>query len=195
MKIKKALIIALIVALLFSVAISPLAVSPAFAADAQTVSTEQVVEESSGIEEISDGFINYLKERYGDDYQYYYDKIIENWGSVEAYLLSFGERLPEKHRSTWQKFVGWLSEYSSVWAPAFAVIALIIAAVIGKKQFERIVKDCVDKKIAPIVSELNKQSKGIAAISTGTKALLPKSEKFNKSAEQLESSVRELTDG
>lgn len=199
MKIKRVLIIALIVVLIFSIAISPLAVSAALADDGHNIAAEQVSDdlptETNSIEEISDGFVNYLKERYGEDYQYYYNKIIENWGSVEAYLLSFGEKLPEEHRNAWQKFVGWLSEYSSVWAPAFAVIALIIAVAIGKKQLKRIVRDCVDKKVAPIISEMNKQSKGIAAISVGTKALLPKSDKFTESAEQLDSSVKELTDG
>lgn len=199
MKFKRIVLIILTFALLLALAVSPLAVSAALADDGQNVAVDQVADdlptESAGIEEISDGFVDYLKGRYGDDYQYYYDKIIENWGSVEAYLLSFGERLPDEHKTAWQYFVGWLSDYSSVWAPAFAVIALIIAAVIGKKQFEKIVKECVDKKVAPIISEMNKQSKGIAAISSGTKALLPKSEKFAESAEQLDSSAKELTDG
>ena len=199
MKIKKVLIIAIIAILLFAVAVSPLAVSAALADDGQNVAAVQVADglpvENSGIGEISDGFVNFLKEQYGEDYEYYYDKIIENWGSVEAYLLSFGERLPDEHKTAWQYFVGWLSEYSTVWAPAFAVIALIIAAVIGKRQFKRIVKECVDKKVAPIISELNKQSKGIAALSAGTRALLPKSERFAESAEQLDSSAKELTDG
>lgn len=193
MRTKRILAVILCVLIIVIAAACPF-IGAAYAAPDEPV-IEQVEDVQTGIENVADDFTAYLKERYGDDYQYYYDKIIENWGSVEAYLLSFGEKLPEEYKSGWDKFVGWLSEYSSVWAPAFAVVALIIAAVIGKKQFERIVKDCVDKKVAPIVSELNKQSKGIAAISTGTKALLPKSEKFNESAEQLESSARELTDG
>lgn len=199
MKLKRILIISLIIVLLFSIAISPLAVSAALADDGQDVVTEQVEDntltETNGIEEVSEGFVGYLKERYGEDYQYYYDKIIENWGSVEAYLLSFGERLPEEHRTTWQNFVGWLTEYSAVWAPAFAVIALIIAAVIGKKQFNKLVDRIVNAKLQPIVGELNKQSSATVSIIHAQKALLGSGDRFADSVKELEESEKELKNG
>lgn len=156
---------------------------------------EQVEDVRTDIATVADDFTAYLKERYGDDYQYYYDKIIENWGSIEAYLLSFGEKLPDEYKSSWDKFVGWLKDYAPVWAVPFAVAFLIISVLIGKKNLEKIIRNAVDNKVAPIVGELNKQSKGIAALSAATKDILPKNDKCAEDAQKLDDSVKELTNG
>ena len=186
------------VILLAVIALCPLISTAVYAADgSQEIAAEEEIntESTAGIEGVADNFLNYLKERYGDDYLYYYDKIIDNWGSVEAYLLSFGDKLPEEHKNAWQKFVGWLSEYSSVWAPAFAVAVVIIVALIGKKQFNKIVDRIVKVKLQPIVGELNKQSSATVSILHAQKALLGTGERFADSVKELEKSEKELKNG
>lgn len=144
---------------------------------------------------ITEQFTEYLKAKYGEDYEYYYNRIIEEWGSVEAYLLSFGKKLPEEYKTSWDYFVEWLGEYSPVWAPIFAVVIVILVAVIGKKKFDALVKNVVDKKIAPVIAELNKQSKSLATIAEANKALLPKNEKFADISSSLDNSAKELNNG
>lgn len=200
MKIKKVFTVLLCIALLV-VIFSLFIITVSVLADDGPQTVEDVIEIEEptdgplNIEGIADGFITYLKERYGEDYKYYYDKIIENWGSVEAYLLSFGERLPEERRTDWQKFVGWLTEYASVWAPAFAVAIVIIVALVGKKQFNAVVDRIVNAKLKPIVDELNKQSKATVSILHSQKALLGTGERFVDRVKELEDSEKELTNG
>ncbi|MDE6597604.1 MAG: hypothetical protein K2K60_03085 [Clostridia bacterium] len=148
--------------------------------------------EESNIDEIAASFTEYLKARYGEEYETYYNAIIEKWGSIEGYLLAFGDKLPEEHRNGWQKFVGWLSEYSSVWAPALAVVILIIIAVIGKKIFNKTLDRIVKLKVAPIVSELNLQSNATVAMIHAQKALLGNNERFTESVEELTVAEKEL---
>ncbi len=198
MRTKKILTVLFAVILLAVIALCPLISTAVYAADgSQEIAAEEEIntESTAGIEGVADNFLNYLKERYGDDYLYYYDKIIDNWGSVEAYLLSFGDKLPEEHKNAWQKFVGWLSEYSSVWAPAFAVAVVIIVALIGKKQFNKIVDRIVNVKLQPIVGELNKQSSATVSILHAQKALLGTGERFADSVKELEKSEKELKNG
>lgn len=137
-------------------------------------------------------FTEYLKAKYGEDYRYYYDRIIEQWGSIEAYLLSFGEKLPEEHRSGWQKFIGWLTEYSPVWAPVFAVILIILGGVIGKKQLNKLVERLVNSKLNPVVHELNLQSNATAAMLNAQKALLAGNERFTETVAEIDKAEREL---
>lgn len=133
-----------------------------------------------------------LKDKYGADYEYYYNEIIEQWGSVEAYLLALGEKLPEEYKTGWDKFVGWLDEYSVLWAPALAVCIVILVAVTGKKQFNKIVEKIVNGKLSPIVSELNLQSGATLSIMHAQKALLGNGEKFAENVKELEESERRL---
>ena len=155
------------------------------------VDTTETVEESN-IDEIAANFTDYLKARYGDEYELYYNAIIEKWGSVEGYLLAFGDKLPEYHKNGWQKFVGWLSEYSSVWAPALAVVLIIIVAIVGKKIFNKTINLIVKSKVAPIVSELNLQSNATIAMIHAQKALLGNNERFTESVEELTAAEKEL---
>ncbi|MDE6586124.1 MAG: hypothetical protein K2K80_05550 [Clostridia bacterium] len=164
--------------------------------DEQKPSTDETeappTEETDGLKDIVANFIEYLKKQYGEDYEYYYNQIIENWGSVEAYLLAFGGKLPDEYKTGWDKFVAWLGEYSVIWAPVLAVGIVVAVAILGKKQFEKIVEKIVTKMITPIVKELNLQSKAQAATIQGQKALLGNNPKFATTVTELEISEREL---
>lgn len=144
------------------------------------------------IDELVISFKKYLKGKYGEDYEYYYNLIIEQWGSVEAYLLSLGNKLPEEYKSGWDMFIGWLGEYSVIWAPALAVLIVIVVAVVGKKSFNIIVDKIVNVKLSPIVKELNSQSAATVSVMRAQRALLGNNERFAENVKELEESERRL---
>ena len=160
----------------------------------ETTPTEETDGDSSDIEQLAADFVSWLKDTFGEDYEKYYNNIITNWGSIEEYLLQFGEEnLPEQYQTGWQKFVGWLGEYSAIWAPILAVAIVVIVYIIGKKRFEAIVKKAVDSKTSALGAELNKQSKAQAAGNRAIRALLGTNEKFAENVKELEESEKELS--
>lgn len=144
-------------------------------------------EEGNDIQKLVDSFVAYLKDKYGEDYELYYNRIIEEWGSVEAYLLSLGENLPEDYKNGWEKFVGWLGEYASVWAPALAVVLVIVAALFGKKLVHRIAE--LFKKL---FQGSNQQSSALIAVIRAQKALMGTNEKFSENVKELEEAEKRL---
>ena len=156
-----------------------------------------------------EGFIELLKDRYGADYEYYYNLIIEQWGSIENYLLQFGEEnLTPEQNDVYRQVITALGETSVIWAPSLAIICLIVALIWGKKKLEGIiekfVKGYIDKTqddSANIQStqeaqnaELNRQSKALAATMKGVQALLGTADKFAEQRGEIEESAKELSD-
>ena len=156
-----------------------------------------------------EGFIELLKGRYGADYEYYYNLIIEQWGSIEAYLLQFGEEnLTPEQNDVFRQVITALGETSVIWAPPLAIICLIVALIWGKKKLEGIiekfVKGYIDKTqddSANIQStqeaqnaELNRQSKALAATMKGVQALLGTADKFAEQRGEIEEAAKELSD-
>lgn len=137
-------------------------------------------------------YIDYLKARYGEDYEYYYNIIIETWGSVEGYLLSLGEKLPEEGKNSWDTFVGWLGEYAVIWAPPLAVILLVLAYIVGKRHFDKKLENIVSTLTNPITKELNRQSKAQIATIRSQKALMNANPKFADNVKELDEAEKEL---
>lgn len=159
-------------------------------------------EESASLEVLATQFIDYLKYKYGADYEQYYNAIIVQWGSVEGYLLAFGNKLPEQYQTGWDKFVGWLRDYSVIWATALAVVILIIAIIVGKKKFKKLkkwfiglVEKLVNKRLTPIETELNLQSKAIISQMHAQKALMGTTERFSDNVKELDVAEKELLNG
>lgn len=147
------------------------------------------------IDGVAAQFINYLKDKYGAEYEFYYNQIIEQWGSVEGYLLAFGNKLPEEYQSTWDKCVGWLNDYAPVWAVPLAVIIVIIVALVGRKVLNNAIERIVNAKLKPVEQELNLQSKATVSMMHSQKALLGNVPKFADNVKELEEAEKELTDG
>lgn len=145
-----------------------------------------------GVESIVDRFIANLKDRYGADYEYYLNAILEQWGSIEAYLLAQTDNLPEEFQTGYEDFIGWLSEYAPVWAPCLAVALIIIGFIVGKKALNKMLARLVDARVSPIQSELNKQSEAQAAQLKATRALLGTNEKFAEERKAAESAEKKL---
>ena len=106
---------------------------------------------------------------------------------MEAYLLSLGENLPEEYKNGWEKFVAWLGEDASVWAPALAVVLVIVAALFGKKLVHRIAE--LFKKL---FQGSNQQSVALIAVIRAQKALMGTNEKFSENVKELEEAEKRL---
>ena len=141
-----------------------------------------------------DKFTQYLKNKYGAEYETIYNGIIEQWGSIEAYLLQFGEEyIPEEYNAGWNAFIEWLSVNAPIWAPALAVACIIFIAVFGKKAFNKIVQKIVDAKVNLLSDELNKQSAALSAQMKALKMIMPTNEKCAAAVQELEEKEKELS--
>jgi len=146
----------------------------------------------SETENLVDRFIANLKDKYGDDYEYYLNAILEQWGSVEAYLLSLTDNLPDELQTGYADFIGWLGKYASIWAPCLAVALVIIGLIVGKKALNKVLNSIVEVRIQPIQAELNKQSEAQAAQLKATRALLGSNEKFAEERKAAEAAEKNL---
>lgn len=139
-------------------------------------------------------FTAYLKDKYGAEYGQIYNGIIEQWGSIEAYLLQFGEEyIPEEYNAGWSDFVEWLGVNAPIWATALALACVIFIAVFGKKAFDKMVKKIVDTKVSVLSTELNKQSAAISAQMKALKTIMPTTEKGAAAVQELDEKEKELT--
>ena len=148
--------------------------------------------DGSETENLVDRFIENLKAKYGEDYEYYLNAILEQWGSIEAYLLAQTDNLPEEFQTGYEDFIGWLSEYAPVWAPCLAFALIIIGFIVGKKALNKMLARLVDARVSPIQSELNKQSEAQAAQLKATRALLGTNEKFAEERKAAETAEKKL---
>lgn len=189
---KLLLSLVLVAAVLFAVLSAfPLAYAEALPPD--TVAEEPLEPtDISETENLVDRFIANLKDKYGDDYEYYLNAILEQWGSVEAYLLSLTDNLPDELQTGYADFIGWLGEYASIWAPCLAVALVIIGFIVGKKALNTILNRIVEARIKPIEEELNKQSAAQAAQLKATRALLGTNERFAEERKAAETAEKKL---
>ena len=168
----------------------------------QTETTEEPTEEpGEGTDDTAfdmaalvEKFTAYLKDKYGAEYGQIYNGIIEQCGSIEAYLLQFGEEyIPEEYNAGWGDFVEWLGVNAPIWATALALACVIFIAVFGKKAFDKIVNKIVDAKVSVLSTELNKQSAAISAQMKALKTIMPTTEKGAAAVQELDEKEKELT--
>lgn len=158
-----------------------------------TEGAENTDESADNIENIAADFVAWLKENLGAEYETYYNKIIENWGSIEAYLLQFGEEnIPEEYQGGWKNFVSIMGEYAWLWGSVLAVIVVIVVWFKGKKWLKKLITELVNKRVTGMETEINKQSKAQIATMHSVKALLGTNEKFDDNVKELEESEKEL---
>lgn len=144
-------------------------------------------------EQMGEDFVEWLKATFGSDYEYYYNQIIENWGSIEDYLTQFGEEnLPEGFNAGLQKVLDWLDKYVAIWAPVLAIVVIVAYYLIKKRSTRKTIEKVVDSKMTVLSDELNKQSKAIMAIGRGQTALLGKNARFADTVKEIEDTEKEL---
>lgn len=141
-----------------------------------------------------DTLIGLLKDKYGDDYERYYNAILDEWGSAEAYLLSLTENLPDQAKQGWTDFIGFISKYSPVWGSILAVAIIVVLIVLGRKAVDGVVKKFKELKDQgkQAVTVYNKQYRALNAQSTALLQLLGQNPKFADIIKELEESIAEI---
>lgn len=140
-------------------------------------------------------FIARLKEKYGDDYLYYYNAILEKWGSVEQYLLAcVDETTPDIVADGWTSFINWLDKYAVIWAPIFAILLVAIAAIVGKKYIKKAYEyiKARKKETNTIFGAINKMYKAHIAELQTLQSLLGNNERFADKRQALEAAREEI---
>lgn len=148
-----------------------------------------------GLKTLVDGFIEQLKEKYREDYQKYYDAIIADWGSVEAYLLSLAkEDTPDAVADGWTNFVKWLGEYSPVWGSILAVALVIVVIIFGKKALQKATGYVtgMGANFKMLFAEINRIDAAQAAQNDALIKLLGENEKFKDERAALQNSAGDL---
>ena len=141
-----------------------------------------------GLQALIDGFIAQLQERYGDQWQQYYDRIIADWGTVEQYLLSIvPDDSPDVVKNGWQEFVSWLGEYSPIWGSILAAVLVIIVIVFGKKAL-----NALKNFFLSLFRSKNKEYQALTAQNEALLALLGENQKFEERRAALKASNEEM---
>lgn len=142
----------------------------------------------SGLQTLVDGFITQLKDKYGDQWQQYYDAIIAEWGTVEQYLLSLvPEDSPDVVKDGWQEAVSWLGEYSPIWGSILAAVLVIIVIVFGKKAL-----NALKNFFLSLFRSKNKEYQALTAQNEALLALLGENPKFEENRAALKASNKEM---
>lgn len=83
---------------------------------------------------LAEEFIQTLKDRYGEQWETYYNAILDEWGTVEAFLISaMPDGAPDVAKDGWNKFVDWTRENWVIIAAVGAVVLTVIVVLFGKK--------------------------------------------------------------
>lgn len=167
-----------------------------FMGNSSVSASAEEAETETNEETLTDELIARLKEKYGEDYELYYNTIIKQWGSAEEYLLSLAENgtVPDVAADGWAKFVTWLGTYSPVWGSILAVIALVIAMLFGKKVMNRVAQwnAGTGTKFKSVVSAFNTLYQTSKAQNAALIKLLGENERFAEERKALEKATEEL---
>lgn len=96
---------------------------------------------AEGAQGVAESVQEYLKAIYGDDYEKYYNQIIENWGSVEKYLLSASENLPAEYRYKAAELLTTVNAYIGVGADAVLLLCVGVYIIYRAKKNKKINAD------------------------------------------------------
>lgn len=147
---------------------------------------EQIDEPTTG--GVSESVKQYLISVYGDKWETYYNQIIEQWGSVEKYLLNASENLPDKYKYKAQELIISTGGY----VPLIAYCILIIGGV-AIVVYQHLKNKKVRNELDSIKAGQNQELEGDLAIMNGLKAVftvlkdLTPGEQFNGSRAAIES--------
>lgn len=164
------------------------------AAEVETSQDVSQTEDGDGalLKDLTENFLLKLKAKYGDDYLTYYNTILEQWGSVENYLLSIADE-EDPQASGWRSFISWLGEWSPVWGSGLAILGLAVIGILYKLAKGRLTHwtsgyrsdmKNVYKSINKIYNAQNAQSRALYK--------LLENEKFSEERAALEKSVKEI---
>lgn len=159
--------------------------------EGEDVSGEQTDEPTS--DGVSDSVKQYLMSVYGAEWESHYNQIIEQWGSIEKYLLSASENLPDEYKYKAQELIMSAGGY----VPLIAYCLLIIGAM-AISIYQRIKNKRLAGEIASVKAGQNQELEGDLAIMDGLKAIftvlkdLTPGERFDGAREALISAEAKL---
>lgn len=150
----------------------------------------------------------YLQNIYGDNYETYYNQIIENYGSLEEWVVKAGNNvLPEEYQYKLTELMNNVKNYIGVIADGLllviGVVVIIVYAVKKKSADEAQAKisetvEGINETVASVIKAIN-QIEGAesalianqAAQSSALRALMPNA-KFTAQTDELAASETEL---
>ena len=184
MKSKKLVaVLAAILVTVFMLAICCLCLSGGGSASADTgteiTETEPTTPESAeGGETLADRVKAYLQGIYGEDYEVYYNKIIENWGSVENFLLNASDNLPEEYKYKATELLTTVNAWIGVGADAILLFCVGIYIVYRAQKNKKTAADLTTLKACDnqietaqlaLINSQKAQSAALQALLPGTK--------------------------
>lgn len=152
-------------------------------------------EGDNALQALAEKFIAELKEKYGEDYETYYNAILAEWGSVEEYLLSLiPENAPDAAADGWKASVAWLGEYSPIWGSVLAVGLVIVVIVFGKKALGKISEwvTTAGKKFKAVFSSVNKLYQSNIATGEAIIKLLGENPRFAETKAEVQKAIDEM---
>ncbi len=102
--------------------------------------------DNDGEETLADRVKAYLQGIYGDDYEVYYNKIIENWGSVENFLLNASDNLPDEYKYKATELLTTVNAWVGVGADAILLFCVGIYILYRAKKNKKITADLATLK-------------------------------------------------
>lgn len=151
--------------------------------------------EGGALQTLVDGFIAELRTKYGEDYETYYNAIISEWGSVEAYLLSLvPDGTPDAVADGWKAFVAWLREYSPVWGSILAIGLVIVVILFGKKALAKLTEwvTGMGKKFKTVFSSMNKLYQHNIATGEAIVKLLGDNPRFDEAKAEIKKAIEDM---
>lgn len=157
-----------------------------------------------GSDTVSDSVKEYLKSIYGEDYERYYNQIIENWGSIEKFLLSASENLPESYKYRVQELLLKVAPYVAIAADTIMLLAAGFYIFYRAKKNKKVNTDLEKVKAAlnqtgtaelAIIESLQAQSQSLKRLLPGerfaaeTAALTESEETLKKATEEVKRNV------
>ncbi|MGN0807991.1 MAG: hypothetical protein ACI4MN_06065 [Candidatus Coproplasma sp.] len=159
--------------------------------EGEDVSGEQTDEPTSN--GVSDSVKQYLMSVYGAEWETHYNQIIEQWGSIEKYLLSASENLPDEYKYKAQELIVNAGGYVPIIAYCLLILGAIAFTIYQWRKNKKVARDLDSVKAGQ-----NQELEGELAIMDGLKALftvlkeLTPGERFSSSRASLESAETKI---
>lgn len=146
-----------------------------------------------GTETISENVRAYLQKIYGDDYEKYYNQILEHWGSVEKFLLNASENLPEEYRYKSTELATKVNAYIGVGADAILLLCVSVYIIYRAKKNKKLNADFTTLKACDNQIEVAQLAliESQKAQSAALQKLMP-GEKFEGEVNELKESDKVL---
>lgn len=144
---------------------------------------------------LAEEFIQTLKDRYGEQWETYYNAILDEWGTVEAFLLSaMPDGAPDVAKYSWNNFIDWTRENWVIIAAVGAAVLTVIVMLFGKKCVGMIVGffEKMFSLVGKLFSGVNLLYKNAKAQNDALLALMGNNPRFSAQRDALNATNEEM---